>query len=185
MRSGQSAYEARTPARRPARGAAGRRRRAAARVRDGDTAVAGEPAGPGAATPGPEGHLPYGGHWIGAGGRPVVAVTDAATAAEVRRADATARLVPHGRRELPAATAAPRSPPRVAGTAWTVDHRSNEVVVRGDRTVPPGDRAVLTDAARELGGLVRAERTEGASPRGRAGRGPSFRRRGAVRPGST
>ncbi|GGS42762.1 hypothetical protein GCM10010238_35460 [Streptomyces griseoviridis] len=181
MRSGESAYEARTPARRPARGAAGRRRRAAARVRDGDTAVAGEPAGPG----GRRGTSRTAGHWIGAGGRPVVAVTDAATAAEVRRADATARLVPHGRRELRAATAAPRSPPRVAGTAWTVDHRSNEVVVRGDRTVPPGDRAVLTDAARELGGLVRAERTEGASPRGRAGRGPSCRRRGAVRPGST
>ncbi|MEU4659977.1 S1 family peptidase [Streptomyces sp. NPDC023723] len=102
------------------------------------------------------------GHWIGADGRPVVAVTDAATAAEVRRAGATAKRVPHSMRELKSATASLRSLPRVAGTAWTVDYRSNEVVVRGDSTVSPDDWSQVTDAARELGGFVRTERTEGA-----------------------
>ncbi|MGP2436361.1 S1 family peptidase [Streptomyces sp. JW3] len=102
------------------------------------------------------------GHWIGADGRPVVAVTDAATAAEVRRAGATAKRVPHSMRELKSATASLRSLPRVAGTAWTVDYRSNEVVVRGDSTVSPGDWSRVTDAAREFGGFVRTERTEGA-----------------------
>lgn len=132
------------------------------------TAVADEPAAPAATGVSAAGLVARlgasrtAGHWIGADGRPVVAVTDAETAAEVRRAGAAAELVPHSMRELRSATAALRALPRVAGTAWTVDYRSNEVVVRGDSTVSPDDWSRVTDAAADLGGFVRTERTEGA-----------------------
>uniref|UniRef100_UPI002A7F6F61 S1 family peptidase n=1 Tax=Streptomyces sp. CRN 30 TaxID=3075613 RepID=UPI002A7F6F61 len=98
---------------------------------------------------------------VGADGGPVVAVTDEETADEVRRAGAEAALVPHSARELKAATSALRALPRVPGTAWTTDYRSNEVVVRGDSTVSADDWSTVTDAAWDLGGLVRTERTDG------------------------
>ncbi|MFD7455807.1 MULTISPECIES: S1 family peptidase [unclassified Streptomyces] len=101
------------------------------------------------------------GSWIGADGRPVVAVTDRDTAAEVRRAGAAAKVVPHSLSELKSATAALRSAPRVPGTAWTVDYRKNEVVVRADRTVSAADWARLTELAADIGGFVRMERTTG------------------------
>ncbi|GGL63345.1 protease [Streptomyces fumigatiscleroticus] len=101
------------------------------------------------------------GYWTAADGRTVVAVTDRAAAGEVRRAGAEAKLVRHSMRELKSATAALRATPRVAGTAWTVDYRSNEVVVRGDRTVSAADWSRLTGVADGLGGFVRMERTEG------------------------
>ncbi|MFE6287083.1 S1 family peptidase [Streptomyces sp. NPDC057877] len=101
------------------------------------------------------------GSWIGDDGRPVVAVTDRQAAAEVRAAGAAAKVVPHSMRELKSATAALRSAPRVPGTAWAVDYRSNEVVVRGDTTVSGADWSRLTDLAESLGGSVRMERTEG------------------------
>ncbi|CAL9346450.1 hypothetical protein SUDANB145_00375 [Streptomyces sp. enrichment culture] len=132
------------------------------------TAVADEPAAPRAAEVTAAGLVSRlgasrtAGHWIGADGRPVVAVTDAGAAAEVRRAGATAKLVTHSMRELKSATATLRSLPRVAGTAWTVDYRSNEVVVRGDSTVSTDDWSEVTDAAEEIGGFVRTERTGGA-----------------------
>ncbi|MFG3659133.1 S1 family peptidase [Streptomyces sp. NPDC047706] len=101
------------------------------------------------------------GSWMDGRGRPVVAVTDDEAAAEVRRAGATAKLVRHSMRELKSATEELRSAPRVPGTAWLVDYRSNEVVVRGDSTVSAGDWSELTDLADGIGGFVRMERTEG------------------------
>ncbi|MBZ9641473.1 S1 family peptidase [Streptomyces sp. PSKA30] len=101
------------------------------------------------------------GTWIGSDGRPVVAVTDEDAAAEVRRAGATAKVVRHSMRELKSATATLRSAPRVAGTAWVMDYRSNEVVVQGDSTVSAADWSELTDVADGIGGFVRMERTEG------------------------
>ena len=102
------------------------------------------------------------GHWVGPDGRPVVAVTDDAAADEVRRAGAAAKVVPHSMAELKSATSALRSAPRVAGTAWALDYRANEVVVRGDSTVSGADWSRLTRIAEGIGGFVRMERTEGA-----------------------
>ncbi|MER6346851.1 S1 family peptidase [Streptomyces sp. NPDC001595] len=101
------------------------------------------------------------GSWVGADGRPVVAVTDRDAAAEVRRAGATAKVVRHSLRELRSATATLGAAPRVAGTAWAVDYRSNEVVVRADRTVSAADWDRLTGLAEDIGGFVRMERSPG------------------------
>ncbi|MFH9861566.1 S1 family peptidase [Streptomyces sp. NPDC017202] len=102
------------------------------------------------------------GTWVDSAGRPVVAVTDEATAAAVRAAGAEAKVVGHSMNELKSAAAALRSAPRVAGTAWVMDYRSNQVVVRGDSTVSASDWGRMTDVASGLGGFVRMERTEGA-----------------------
>jgi hypothetical protein len=91
----------------------------------------------------------------------VVAVTDKAAARTVRRAGAGAKTVAHSMDELRSATARLRSAPRVPGTAWAVDYRSNRVVVRADRTVSAADWSRLTRVARGIGGFVHMERTKG------------------------
>lgn len=101
------------------------------------------------------------GTWIGADGKPVVAVTDDKAATEVRRAGATAKVVSHSMNELKSATGTLRSTPRVAGTSWAMDYRTNEVVVRADSTVSAADWSRLTELADGIGGFVRMERTEG------------------------
>lgn len=101
------------------------------------------------------------GSWVDAAGRPVVAVTDEKAAAEVERAGARAKMVSHSMKDLKAATQTLRSAPRVAGTAWALDYRSNQVVVRGDSTVSASDWSRLTGVAEGIGGFVRMERTEG------------------------
>lgn len=101
------------------------------------------------------------GSWIGADGRTVVAVTDEEAAAEVREAGAEARMVRHSMDDFKSATKTLGSAPRVPGTAWVMDYRSNEVVVRGDITVSADDWSELTEVADGIGGFVRMERTEG------------------------
>ncbi|MFH9729981.1 S1 family peptidase [Streptomyces sp. NPDC017260] len=101
------------------------------------------------------------GHWVGSDGQPVVAVTDESTAEEVRRAGAEAKVVRHSMSELKSAASTLRSAPRVPGTAWALDYRSNEVVVRGDSTVSGSDWSRLTGVAEGVGGFVRMERAEG------------------------
>ncbi|MEU3511106.1 S1 family peptidase [Streptomyces longwoodensis] len=101
------------------------------------------------------------GSWVGDDGRTGVAVTDAGAAEEVRRAGAEARVVGHSMNELKSATSALRSAPRVAGTAWALDYRTNRVVVRGDSTVSATDWARLTRVADGIGSFVRMERTPG------------------------
>ena len=139
-------------------------------------AVASEPPAPSAvprtfaesATPGPGGELVArlgtsrtAGSWIGADGKPVVAVTDQEAAAAVTGAGMKPKMVEHSMDELKSATARLRSAPRVPGTAWVVDYRTNQVVVRGDSTVSAGDWSRMTDVAEDIGGFVRMERTEG------------------------
>jgi streptogrisin D len=102
------------------------------------------------------------GTWIGSDGRPVVAVTDEDAAAEVRRAGAEAKMVSHSMNELKSATTTLRSAPRVAGTAWAMDYRTNEIVVRADSTVSATDWSRMTQVASGIGSFVRMERTEGA-----------------------
>ncbi|MEU3855586.1 S1 family peptidase [Streptomyces sp. NPDC029554] len=101
------------------------------------------------------------GSWVDAAGRPVVAVTDEKAAAEVERAGARAKMVAHSMKDLKSAAATLRSAPRVAGTAWVLDYKSNQVVVRGDSTVSASDWSRLTDVAESIGGFVRMERTAG------------------------
>ncbi|EST35905.1 protease [Streptomyces roseochromogenus subsp. oscitans DS 12.976] len=101
------------------------------------------------------------GDWIGADGRPVVAVTDEAAAREVRSAGAEAKVVSHSMNELKSATAALRSAPRVAGTAWAVDYRTNRVVVSADSTVSAGDWSRMSQVAARIGGFVRMEHAKG------------------------
>ncbi|MGW0373245.1 S1 family peptidase [Streptomyces coeruleorubidus] len=101
------------------------------------------------------------GSWVDSAGRPVVAVTDEKAADEVERAGVKAKMVRHSMSDLKSATATLRSAPRVPGTAWALDYKSNEVVVRGDSTVSASDWSRLTDVAEGIGGFVRMERTEG------------------------
>ncbi|MFG3197570.1 S1 family peptidase [Streptomyces sp. NPDC048208] len=101
------------------------------------------------------------GNWVDAQGRPVVAVTDERAAAEVRGAGAQAKVVGHSMNELKSATAALRSAPRVTGTAWAVDYRTNRIVVSGDRTVSSGDWTKMTRVASRAGDFVTMRRTQG------------------------
>ncbi|MBL1084370.1 S1 family peptidase [Streptomyces actinomycinicus] len=101
------------------------------------------------------------GNWVGADGRTVVAVTDDAAAQVVRRAGAQAKVVSHSMNELKSATATLRSAPRVPGTAWAVDYRTNRVMVQADRTVSAGDWSRLTGVAARIGSFVHMERTKG------------------------
>ncbi|MFD3497762.1 S1 family peptidase [Streptomyces sp. NPDC058678] len=101
------------------------------------------------------------GTWIGDDGRPVVAVTDPKAAAEVRSAGAEPKVVSHSMNELKSATQTLRSAPRVAGTAWAMDYRTNQIVVRGDSTVSAADWSRMTRVADGIGAFVRMERTEG------------------------
>lgn len=101
------------------------------------------------------------GNWVDAQGRPVVAVTDERAAAEVRAAGARAKVVGHSMNELKSATGALRSAPRVPGTAWAVDYRTNRIVVSGDRTVSSGDWTKMTQVASRIGDFVTMQRTGG------------------------
>jgi hypothetical protein len=101
------------------------------------------------------------GSWVDASGRPVVAVTDEKAATEVKRAGAQAKMVRHSMSDLKSATSTLRSAPRVSGTSWALDYQSNEIVVRGDKTVSASDWSRLTEVADRIGGFVRMERTEG------------------------
>ncbi|MFF9718917.1 S1 family peptidase [Streptomyces sp. NPDC014603] len=124
-------------------------------------AAAEQEAGPGAELVSRLGASRTGGSWIADDGGTVVAVTDEKAADEVRRAGAEPRMVRHSLKDLKAATSTLREAPRVPGTAWALDYRSNEVVVRGDRTVSADDWSELTGVAEDIGGFVRMERTEG------------------------
>ncbi|MEV7392807.1 S1 family peptidase [Streptomyces sp. NPDC091215] len=101
------------------------------------------------------------GSWIGADGKPVVAVTDEQAAAMVKRAGAKPKMVSHSMNALKAATATLRAAPRVAGTAWAVDYRTNRVMVEADSTVSTSDWAALKQVAAGIGGFVQMQRTGG------------------------
>ncbi|MEU3146206.1 MULTISPECIES: S1 family peptidase [unclassified Streptomyces] len=120
-----------------------------------------EDTGPGSALVSRLGSSRTAGSWLGEDGRTVVAVTDEKAAAEVRKAGADPKMVRHSMRDLKSATRTLGSAPRVPGTAWAMDYRSNEVVVRGDSTVSADDWSDLTRVAEGAGGFVRMERTEG------------------------
>ncbi|MEU6818206.1 S1 family peptidase [Streptomyces sp. NPDC046860] len=123
--------------------------------------AAGTAGGKGAALAAELGTARSAGNWVDAQGRPVVAVTDERAAAEVRERGAQAKVVGHSMNELRSATAALRSAPRVTGTAWAVDYRTNRIVVSGDRTVSSGDWTKMTQVASRIGDFVTMRRTQG------------------------
>ncbi|OKK09043.1 S1 family peptidase [Streptomyces sp. CB02400] len=118
-------------------------------------------AGPGAGLVSRLGTSRTAGSWIADDGRTVVAVTDEEAAAEVRGAGAEPKMVRHSMDDFKSATERLGSAPRVPGTAWAMDYRTNEVVVRGDSTVSADDWSELTEVADGIGGFVRMERSEG------------------------
>ena len=63
--------------------------------------------------------------------------------------------------DLKSAAATLRSAPRVSGTSWALDYKSNQVVVRGDSTVSSSDWSRMTEVAEGIGSFVRMERSEG------------------------
>ncbi|MDX2705781.1 S1 family peptidase [Streptomyces sp. PA03-6a] len=117
-----------------------------------------------------------GGSWVDAEGRPVVAVTDQDTAAEVARAGARAEVVRYSMRDLKEAAGELRDAPRVPGTAWSVDPVSNEVLVLADSTVSADEWARLQSVADGIGGQVRMERTEADFTTRTAGAAPILTR---------
>ncbi|OIJ68860.1 S1 family peptidase [Streptomyces mangrovisoli] len=101
------------------------------------------------------------GNWIGADGKTVVAVTDSAAAATVRAAGAEPKMVSHSMNELKSAAATLRSAPRVAGTAWIMDYRTNRVVVEADSTVSASDWSDMKQVATSIGSFVEMQRAKG------------------------
>ncbi|WP_055489236.1 S1 family peptidase [Streptomyces sp. TP-A0356] len=101
------------------------------------------------------------GSWVASDGRPVVAVTDQAAAARVTATGARAKVVRHSMDQLKSATRSLGSGPKVAGTAWAVDYRTNEVVVQADSTVSASDWSRMTKLAHGIGDFVRMERAQG------------------------
>ncbi|MFF4211320.1 S1 family peptidase [Streptomyces sp. NPDC001796] len=114
------------------------------------------------------------GSWVASDGKPVVAVTDRAAADAVTAAGAGARMVRHSMDELKSATKTLSSAPRVAGTAWSVDYRTNQVVVQADRTVSASDWSRMTKLAHGIGDFVRMERAQGRFTTRVAGAQPIF-----------
>ncbi|MEU9469223.1 S1 family peptidase [Streptomyces avermitilis] len=102
------------------------------------------------------------GSWVDSEGHPVVAVTDKDAAAEVTAAGARAKIVRYSMNQLKSATESLRSAPKVAGTAWAMDYKTNEVVVQADSTVTASDWSRMTKLADGIGDAVRMERTKGA-----------------------
>lgn len=101
------------------------------------------------------------GSWVAPDGRTVVAVTDQEAAARVTAGGARAKMVRHSMDQLKSAAASLSSAPRVAGTAWAVDYRTNEVVVQADSTVSTSDWSRMTKLAQGIGDFVRMARTQG------------------------
>lgn len=113
------------------------------------------------------------GNWTAADGKPVVAVTDAEAAAEVSRAGARAKRVRYSMERLQSATETLRSAPRVAGTAWMVDPKTNKVMVLGDSSVSTSDWSRMKDMAAPMG-EVSMERTTGTFTTKTNGAAPIF-----------
>ncbi|MGW1162209.1 S1 family peptidase [Streptomyces sp. NPDC002519] len=101
------------------------------------------------------------GTWIADDGTSVVAVTDSAAAVEVTAAGARPKMVRHSMDQLKSATGSLSSAPKVAGTAWALDYRTNEVVVEADSSVSASDWSRMTRLADGIGDFVRMQRTQG------------------------
>ncbi len=90
----------------------------------------------------------------------VVNVTSDAAARSVRATGARARLVRHSAAQLDAVGARLRSLD-IPGTAWSVDPRSDQLVVSADRAVSAAQLAALRATATRYGDEVRVRQVDG------------------------
>lgn len=95
-------------------------------------------------------------------GRLVVNVLDTAAAETVRAAGAVPKTVGNSLAELRSATDTLGRQARIPGTSWSVDPRTNQVVVTADRTVSAAEMKRLDRAVEGLGsGTARIQRSKG------------------------
>jgi streptogrisin D len=100
------------------------------------------------------------GTYLDASGTAVVDVTDAASAAAVKAAGATPRLVSHSAAQLASAQATFEAAHAV-GTIVNADPMTNQVVVTLTDSVSAADQAKLAAQAAKMGDLVRVEHIAG------------------------
>ncbi len=93
-----------------------------------------------------------------ADGKLVVNVTDATAAAAVTSAGATAKVVTRSAADLAAVTGA-LAKAKVAGTAWGVDPRTNQVVLTVTSAAPAAKAATLLATAKRYGSAVKVQRS--------------------------
>ncbi|MGP4003893.1 S1 family peptidase [Streptomyces sp. 8N706] len=91
----------------------------------------------------------------------VVNVVDKAAADKVRAKGAVAKIVQHTLSELNSARETLADKATIPGTSWSVDPRSNKVVVTADRTVKGAALNRLNTVVDGLGSKVELERTAG------------------------
>jgi streptogrisin D len=96
-----------------------------------------------------------------ASGRMVVTVTDQAAARIVRSTGAVARLVAHGRADLTRATNELDRSARIAGTAWSIDPSTDQVVVTVDDSVTAAQVNQIQAVANRSAGVVRIKHQAG------------------------
>ena len=94
-------------------------------------------------------------------GRMVVTVTGEAAAQRVRDAGGVAQVVRYSAADLRAGTDLLNRDALIAGTAWSVDPTTNQIVVSADETVTGDKLARLTAVTDRLGDKVRIESTPG------------------------
>lgn len=99
-------------------------------------------------------------YYDAAAGGSVVNVTNQAAAAAVRAAGATPHLVAHSTAELLKAADATRATD-IAGTAWSVDPRSDTLRISVDNRVTAAQLATLKKATASYGSAVRIARVNG------------------------
>jgi streptogrisin D len=100
------------------------------------------------------------GSYLDSSGTVVVNVLDAASAAAVKAAGATPRVVSRGSAQLATAQRTLESM-RAVGTMVATDPKADQVVVSVTDSVSAADQAKLRSAAARLGGAVRLERVAG------------------------
>ncbi|GAA0555542.1 S1 family peptidase [Paractinoplanes ferrugineus] len=101
------------------------------------------------------------GSYIDAGGKVVVNVTDAATAAEVKASGATARFVVNSGAALAAADDALKASLKTPGTTFAVDPITNKVAVTYDSTVTGAKLEAVKATVAKLGDKASLEAVPG------------------------
>ncbi|MDK1474667.1 S1 family peptidase [Streptomyces sp. 549] len=100
-------------------------------------------------------------YFDGDSGRLVMNVTDEDAAREAREQGAEPRIVQNSMASLRAATGTLRQQARIPGTAWSIDPRTNKVVVVADSTVTGDTWNSLTAVTDRMGDSVTVKRSEG------------------------
>ncbi|MFB7663575.1 S1 family peptidase [Kitasatospora sp. NPDC056138] len=96
-----------------------------------------------------------------ASGRVVVNVLAASAGQRVQRAGAQARVVAHSLAELRGSARTLGQRARIPGTAWSIDPRTDQVVVTADRTVTGTKLERLEKTVASLGGTARLRHSTG------------------------